>query len=221
MHISLRLWPILTSSSDAMGSADKENASESAHDIPNPKKRSKATKGPSRQVTNPSTVLSPKSANSRTLPQSPVRPVLGSPQKSYLSHAASPLKPFSPVKITSPAKITATANLAAMVGEKPKAGRPKAGTARKGTNPATTTKAGTVRAKRGAGPPQESEDVRKVSNTSNVSSTSNATTVVKNAKRAPTAGGRKNEIGIRATGKKVAAGAEAPPAGRRVLRKRA
>ncbi len=214
---------ILTRGSDAMESADKENASEPVHDIPNPKKRSKAMKGPSRQVTNPSTVLSPKSANSRTLPQSPVRPILGSPQKSYLTHPASPLKPFSPIKSASPAKAAAaaaTANLAAMVIEKPKVGRPKAGAGSKATNASAVAKGGTLRAKRGAVPEQEPEDVRKVSNTSNISSASNTTTIVKNTKKAPNVGSKKNDIGVRAVGKKVAAGADAPPPGRRVLRKR-
>ena len=216
------LW--LTGCSDAMEVVDKENMSEPAKDIPNPKKRSKATKAPSRQVTNPPTVLSPKSANSRTLPQSPIRPTLGSPQKSHLLYPTSPLKQFSPVKTGSPAKAAAaaaTANLAAMVVDKPKTGRSKAGVNRKPTNPSTAAKGGTVRAKCGVIPAQEPETMRNVSNTSNISSTSNATTVVKNARKAPTNTSRKNDIGVRAVGKKLAAGAEAPPPGRRVLRKRA
>ena len=212
--------------SDAIESVDKENTSGPGHDIPNPKKRSKAAKGPSRQVTNPSTVLSPKSANSRTLPQSPVKPTLGSPQKTHFTHPASPLKPFSPIKTTSPAKAAAavaTANLAAMVGEKPKPGRSKAGATRKATGPVNTTKGGTVRAKRGANSIQDTqpEDVRKVSNTSNISSASNATTVVRNTRKGPVGGSKKNGVGVQAAGKKVAAGAEAPSPGRRVLRKRA
>lgn len=204
-----------------MEAADKENTAGDIPDIPNPKKRTKFAKGPSRQVTNPSTVLSPKSANSRTLPQSPVRPTLCSPQKLYNSHPASPLKHLSPIKTASPAKVvtaTATASLASTVGEKPKAGRSKAAISRRGSNP-TTTKAGTTRAKRGAGPAHEPEDVRKASNTSNVSSVSIETietTIVSNAKKAPTRASRKKDVGVRAVGKKVA-GVEAP---RRVLRKR-
>jgi len=206
-----------------MESADKENTVGPVPDIPNPKKRTKVAKGPSRQVTNPSSVLSPKSANSRTFPQSPVRPTLCSPQKPYLSHPASPLKHFSPIKIVSPAKVAtaaATASLASMVGEKSKAGRPKAGTTRKASNP-TTTKVGNTRARRGAGPTHEPEDVRKASNTSNLSSVSIATTIVNNAKKAPTAASRKRDVGVRAVGKKVATGTEAPAPARRVLRKRA
>lgn len=219
--VSMNLF--LINHSDAMEAADKENASESVHDIPNPKKRAKVTKGPSRQVTNPSTVLSPKSANSRTLPQSPVRPAMCSPQKSHLSHSTSPLKHFSPVKSSSPAKaaaVAATASLASLVGEKSKAGRPKAGTTRKASNSATT-KAATTRGKRGAGPLHEPEDVRKVSNTSNLSSTSAGTTIVVNSKKAPPAASKKRDVGVRAIGKKVTAGAEAPAPARRVLRKRA
>ncbi|KAL6720774.1 hypothetical protein ACLMJK_002699 [Lecanora helva] len=211
----------LKRNSDAMEPVDKENLSEPTHDIPNPKKRTKVAKGPSRQITNPSTVLSPKSANSRTLPQSPVRPPLGPPQKSNLSHPELPSKPFSPVKAASPAKAAAavaTTNLAAMI-EKPKTGRPKAGTASNSTSLKAAPKSGTLRAKRGATQAQET-DVRKVSNTSNISSASNAT-IVKTGKKASAVSGKKNEVGIRAAGKKVAAPAEVPPPGRRVLRKRA
>ena len=204
-----------------MEHVDKENSDEPAHPIPNPKRRLKANAAQSRQVTNPSTVLSPKSANSRTLPQSPIRPGLGSPQKSYLSHPASPLKPYSPVKAASPAKAAAavaTAALASMLNEKPNVGRPKTATGPK----ATTTKKAKVqgaRTRRGAENVQEPEDTRKVSNSSNTSSTSTGTTIVKNARKAP-AGVKKNDIGVRATGKKVAVATEGPATGRRVLRKR-
>jgi hypothetical protein len=211
----------LTNHSDIMEAADKENTAGDIPNIPNPKKRTKFAKGPSRQVTNPSTVLSPKSANSRTLPQSPIRPALCSLQKLYNSHPASPLKQLSPIKIASPAKVvtaTATASLASTMGEKSKAGRSKAAISRTGSNP-TTTKAGTTRAKRGAGPAHEPEDVRKASNTSNVSSVSIETTIVSNAKKAPTRASRKKDVGVRAVGKKVA-GVEAPAPVRRVLRKR-
>ena len=214
---------MLTNCSDAIDSGDKENNPEPARDIPNPKKRTKVAKGPSRQVTNPSTVLSPKSANSRTLPHSPVRPALGPPLKSNLSHPESPLKPFSPIKTASPAKAAAaaaTANLAVMVGEKPKVGRPKAGTANKAPNMTVAAKGGMARARRGAVPNQEPDEVRKASNTSNISSASNAT-IVRNGRKAPTVSSKKADVGVRAVGKKVASTVEAPPPGRRVLRKRA
>ena len=217
----LAMCPMLTSCSDAMDSADKENNAQSIEAIPNPKKRTKTTNtAKSRQVTNPSTVLSPKSANSRTLPQSPIRPELKSPQKLYFAHPTSPLKPISPIKLASPAKAAAaaaTANLASMVNEKTKPGRPKVATARKASNPTTTRTAG-GRPKRGVVVAKEPEDVRKVSNQSNISSISTGTTIVKNAKKAPAAAAKKNDVGVRAVGKKVTA---MPPPGRRVLRKRA
>ncbi|TKA64037.1 hypothetical protein B0A49_07360 [Cryomyces minteri] len=84
---------------------DKENA---PLDLSLPKKRAKtstttaatantrATRTASRTINkpNPSQVLSPKSNNSRTLPRSPVRPVL-SPTKSFLARPVSPLKPLT------------------------------------------------------------------------------------------------------------------------------
>jgi hypothetical protein len=212
----------LTGRSDAMDYADKENTAEPAQPIPNPKKRTKANRAESRQVTHLSTVLSPKSANSRTLPQSPIRPALGSPQKSYLSRPVSPMKPYLPIKVATPAKAAAaaaTANLASMLNEKPKAGRPKAGTGRNASNPKLPAKGPGLRAKRGAENVQEPEDVRKVSNTSNISSASTGTTIVKNTRKAPAAAAKKN-VGASAVGKKVAAAAEASAPGRRVLRKR-
>ena len=222
----LALRSILMSRSDVMELADKENYAQSVEAIPNPKKRSKmTTAAKSRQATNPSTVLSPKSANSRTLPQSPIRPELKSAQKLYFTHPTSPLKSASPIKLASPAKAAvaaATANLASMVNEKSKPGRPKRAAGRKGSNP-TTTKAAGGRPKRGADVAQEPEDVRKVSNQSNVSSVSTGTTIVKNGRKAPTAAAKKNEVGVRALGKKVttAAATAMPPPGRRILRKRA
>ena len=219
----LAMRPNLTSRSDAMDSADKENNAQSMEAIPNPKKRAKmTTTARSRQATNPSTVLSPKSANSRTLPQSPIHPELKSPQKSYFAYPTSPLKPVSPIKLASPVKTTAaaaTANLACMVNEKAKPGRSKGAAGRKPTNPATT-KAAAGRPKRGADVAKEPEDVRKVSNQSNISSISTGTTIVKNARKAPAAA-KKNDVGVRAVGKKVTAGTAMPPPGRRVLRKRA
>ena len=220
---NVALPPILTSPSDAMESADKENNVQSMEAIPNPKKRTKmTTAAKSRQATNPSTVLSPKSANSRTLPQSPIRPELKSAQKLYLTHPTSPLKPVSPIKLASPAKAAAaaaTAHLASMVNEKAKPGRPKTAAGRKASNPTTTKTAG-GRPKRGVDVVKEPEDVRKVSNQSNVSSISTGTTIVKNGRKAPTAATKKNEVGVRAVGKKVTAATAMPPPGRRVLRKR-
>ena len=206
-----------------MDSADKENNAQSVEIIPNPKKRTKMTAtAKSRQATNPSTVLSPKSANSRTLPQSPIRPELKSPQKPYFAHPTSPLKPVSPIKLASPAKVAAaaaTATLASMVNEKAKSGRPKAVAGRKASNPPTTRTVG-GRPKRGADAAKEPEEVRKVSNQSNISSVSTGTTIVKNARKAAATAPKKNDVGVRAVGKKVTAGVAMPAPGRRVLRKR-
>ena len=217
----LAMRPNLTSRSSAMDSVDKENDAQSMEMIPNPKKRTKMnTAAKSRQPTNPSTVLSPKSANSRTLPQSPIRPELKSPQKLYPAHTKSPLKSISPVNLASPAKAAAvTVNLARIVNEKAKPGRPQGAAGRKATNP-TTANAAVGRPKRGANIAKEPEDVRKVSNQSNISGVSTGTTVVKNAKKAPTAAAKKKDVGVRAVERKVTAGTRMPP-GRRVLRKRA
>lgn len=77
-------------------STDKENQG-----IEVPKKRIKGepamplAKSTTRLPPSPS-VLSPRSANSRTLPRSPIRPV--SPQKSFLARPISPMKPTAPVQ---------------------------------------------------------------------------------------------------------------------------
>ncbi|KAL2070984.1 hypothetical protein VTL71DRAFT_14010 [Oculimacula yallundae] len=76
-------------------SIDKEN-----EDIENPKKRVRGPPIPPARTTSraklqTSQVLSPRSANSRTLPRSPIRPA--SPTKSYLARPVSPLKPSAPV----------------------------------------------------------------------------------------------------------------------------
>ncbi|MCJ1263122.1 hypothetical protein MMC22_002992 [Lobaria immixta] len=215
--------------SDEMENADKENAISHVESLPNPKKRTKAAVGArTRQATNPSTVLSPKSSNSRTLPRSPTRP-LGSPQKPYISHPASPLKPMPPFKSASPAKaatITATANLTNMTNDKVKPTRAKANTGRKATNPPVTVKPAATRTKCGiVNAPIES---RSVSNSSNASNTSAGTTIMKKGGKLNTAvttvaSKKKNlNMGVRAAGKKIATtSVEAPPAERRVLRKRA
>jgi len=202
----------LTPSSDAIDSEDKENDDTHTQPIPNPKKRPKASKATNpHQPPNPSTVLSPKSANSRTLPHSPIRPPLTSPQKSYTSHPASPLKATSPLKIVSPVKATAAAAAPLIqsnpINQKAKPGRPKAGTA----------KTGNRALKHNAEPTHEPENVRKASNTSTVST---ATTIVRNTRKAPPAGARKGELGIKAVGRKGGVRGEAPATGRRVLRKR-
>ena len=210
-----------------MIAADKENAPDAAHAIPNPKKRTKTTAAmPSRQVTNPSCVLSPKSSNSRTLTQSPIRPPYNSPQKSLLSHPVASSRPLSPVKIASPAKaaaFAATSALAELVGEKLKPGRVPAGPGRKASKPVVEPKIAATRARRGGAIEPADTGIRTVSSSSNTSGTSTGTTVVKTTLK-PLPASRtaaKKGVGVSAAGKKVVAGKpEALATARRVLRKR-
>ncbi|KAE9984751.1 hypothetical protein EG327_004888 [Venturia inaequalis] len=129
-------------SSEMVGGSDKENG------IEIPKKRSKAaqTGGPVRAVRtasrlDPSKVLSPKSHNSRQLPQSPFKrdspgkPL--SPGKSYLARPVSPVKPgtvaaataslanlVAPAERTRPAGRTAAKQTAVATGSVRERGRP-------------------------------------------------------------------------------------------------
>ncbi|MCJ1295398.1 hypothetical protein MMC34_006960 [Xylographa carneopallida] len=223
-------------SSDTLETADKENAIDIDQPIPNPKKRNQtAATVPSRQVTNPSSVLSPKSSNSRTLPYSPIRPPFGSLQKPYLSQPLSPLKPFSPSKVTSPSKTgspakaataAATTILSNLIGEKLKPGREDVKARRKALKPMAESTATITRPRRGAANIIVAES-RTASSSSNYSGTSTGTTVVKantkGTRKAPSGpkAGVKKGVGISAAGKKVAAAKiELTAPGRRVLRKR-
>lgn len=226
-----------------MDQADKENTPDPSQAMPAPKKRVKPAIATARQDPNPSTVLSPKSSNSRTLPRSPIRPPLGAPPKPQASRPASPLKPPSPIKTAAAA---ATSTLANMVDDKLRGNKPLAGAGRKAskttTAEATKPAPAVTRSKRGAAANAAATietGHRTVSNSSNVSGTSGTstgTTIVKRmgramAPRATAAASKmaaaaaattKKDVGVSAAGKKVAkAKAEAPPAGRRVLRKRA
>ncbi|KAL8655851.1 MAG: hypothetical protein Q9226_002880 [Calogaya cf. arnoldii] len=186
---------------------------------------------------NPAAVLSPKSSNSRTLPphQSPNRPQLGSPQKSFLSHATSPLKPSItlPVapKLASPAKAaavaaTSTTNAAPVnnAPENPRATRTRgAATTRATKQPAAAASkiktAPITRAKRGAEPTPAVVASRDESRTvSAASNTSTATTLVTKPAAKPTVASKGKGKGKGATKKVLAV--EAPAQGRRVLRKR-
>ncbi|KAI9819536.1 MAG: hypothetical protein M1827_006985 [Pycnora praestabilis] len=214
--------------SDDMVSADKENEN---MDLSLHKKRSKPTapiaaanSATSRAKFQPSQVLSPKSSNSRTLPQSPIRSVPSS-LKTFLARPVSSVKPAA-------APVAVTATLASMV-EKP---RPTRAAGRKIT-PATNTAAPPAgatagRGKRGAQqPPKTTQENsgrgRAASNSSEMSNSTAGTTVVRKGKKAPTV--KKGTVaskiaGINAAGKKLAAAAaakaDAPSTGRRVLRKR-
>ncbi|KAJ5528311.1 hypothetical protein N7513_012470 [Penicillium frequentans] len=84
--------------------SDKENGGPEG--LQNPKRRGKAPAvgGTSRVVSqevrgNDHRILSPKSLNSRTYPQSPFRASPEKGQPSYLSRPTSPLKPSSPLRV--------------------------------------------------------------------------------------------------------------------------
>ncbi|KAF7716529.1 Uncharacterized protein PECH_005184 [Penicillium ucsense] len=93
------------------GYSDKENAPAAGtpEGLKNPKRRGKAppASGTSRIVSqemrsNNHRILSPKSSNSRTYPQSPFRASPEKGQPSYLSRPISPLKPSSPLRAPAP-----------------------------------------------------------------------------------------------------------------------
>ncbi|KAI4267901.1 MAG: hypothetical protein L6R35_006811 [Caloplaca aegaea] len=219
---------------------DKENTPDPTHPLSTKKRPKPNTAHPSNRSA--AAILSPKSSNARSNQQSPMRPHLGSPQKSYLSHPTSPLKPSSGLapaapKPASPAKAaaivaTTTAASASAANDKPRATRTRAAAAAAAGKPAKAPTAAALkakpafitRAKRGAEPPTEVGS-RTVSAASN---TSTGTTVVRKMGRgAAAAGGAKPKAKAKegaaekGVGKKGSAAAvEAPPQGRRVLRKR-
>jgi len=200
-------------SSDDISSGDKEN-----EDIENPKKRTRGAPVPPARTTSraklQTQVLSPRSANSRTITRSPIRP---SPSKSNLARPVSPLKPAAPVPAGGAAGI-----LTNMV-EKAKSTRGAA--TRKAPEPAKTT--GVGRGKRAAAPaPAPRVGRGRASTISDSSDTSNST-VVRNpvaAKKEPTKRtvmGTIKGMGGAGASKKVPAGKpEAKATGTRVLRKR-
>ncbi|KAL8916081.1 MAG: hypothetical protein Q9172_006464 [Xanthocarpia lactea] len=218
--------------------SDHFSADDDKENTPDPTIPLQSKKRPKPNNHHPSTVLSPKSSNSRTLAphQSPTRPQLGSPQKSFPPHATSPLKPSITVPIApkpaSPAKAAAVAAISAMsapsannAAEKPRATRTRAAAATRATKPpaATATKTKNppiTRAKRGAEPTTAA--VAQSRTVSAASNSSTATTVVRKAAAA------KPVVASKAKGKTVTrrvpaadkSAVEAPAQGRRVLRKR-
>ncbi|TAQ87377.1 hypothetical protein B7494_g4293 [Chlorociboria aeruginascens] len=207
--------------SDEISSTDKEN-----EDIENPKKRVKGVPVPPERTTSraklQTQVLSPRSANSRTLPRSPIR-APGSPGKSLLVRPMSPLKPMPPITAGGPVGI-----LTNMV-EKAKSSR--AAAARKVTNisESSTSTVGAGRGKRTAANailPKTSRG-RAISDSSNAST---KTTVVRKpvAKKEPAKEAAKRTVmstikGMSATASKKTLPAKkaiAPVTGGRVLRKR-
>ena len=212
--------------------ADKENTPDPSLTVPMPKKRVKDTAAS--RAAHPSTVLSPKSSNSRTLPQSPVRPPFGSPGKGQApSRPQSPLKSASPIKAAAAAATASLANMVNGKNAKSTAGSVAgaAGTAeRKTSKQVAPSKPNAAHPKRGAAEVEK----RTASGSSNVSGTSTGTTIVKRvgkaligtagAKQVAGAASRTTAAPKRAIPAKVkveTAKTEVPAAGRRVLRKRA
>lgn len=218
--------------SNQMSSDDKENE---VAGLPMPKKRAKAsgpsapsapparaTRTASRKV-NPSQVLSPKSNNSRTLPQSPMRPPPLSLPKSQLARPISPYKSAASVE-------AATASLAELVSEKPKAPRAASRQAKTGAAAPKTTGAGRGRKAAPKAPQAAAGHVRS-SDGSNASDASAGTTIVhkqKVEKKPPAKKGIATRVAATTAAAKKAATARAktetttaaPAGGRRVLRKR-
>jgi hypothetical protein len=241
------------SNDDIHISSDKENddnAGPSTDVLPTLKnpKRVKAG-GPTPRATSrtgkPTSVLSPKSHNSRTLPRSPIKDYQ-SPTKhqSYIARPTSPLKPASPLKTAASAATSAiSASLHGMVEH---AKRGAGATARGLTRTASKEKVAASKTAKVMAPPprpapqphQQPEPARTISsasshsNSSNTSASSTSTTVVKKSGRAvATASQTKTEKrGAAATKTAVKktttattarkAVAAEQPTGRRVLRKR-
>lgn len=179
-------------------------------------------------------VLSPKSSNSRTIPHSPARHL---PQKSYLTHAASPLKPIPSTKVASDARVTATKAFETVTNktiEKPRVTRSKAKVARKATGPTAANPAAKKPRREGITVNVPPVEIRSISDSSYASNLSTGTTI-KNPSRRPatntavtaaiaaaSASRKKNPVaGARKVGK-TASSREgvAPAAERRVLRNR-
>ncbi|RAL13512.1 uncharacterized protein BO97DRAFT_388725 [Aspergillus homomorphus CBS 101889] len=177
--------------------SDKENApagGESLDVLKNPKRRAKpgATAGTSRVVSQEMRgadfrILSPKTSNSRTYPQSPLR---ASPEKStnaaYLSRPMSPLKPSSPLKGTS----ASMPGLRSARGTAPSSSvtRPssQAATRRPASRAATTTASKTLRS------PLPRPATRQVERRGSVSSSASSGTTVAKPTRTTTGGTKKS-----------------------------
>ena len=233
--------------------SDKENdesAGQSTDAIPTLKnpKRVKAGGPVSRTASRTekaTSVLSPKSHNSRTLPRSPIK-AYPSPtkQQSYIARPTSPLKPASPLKTAASAATSAiSASLHGMVEH---AKRGAGATARGLTRTASKEKVMTSKTAKSMPPParpapqpyQMQEPTRTISsasshsNSSNVTASSTSTTVVKKGRTVITTVAqntteKRSAASTKPALKKAAATTAAkkvvvaePAAGRRVLRKR-
>ncbi|KAJ5547366.1 hypothetical protein N7494_004951 [Penicillium frequentans] len=175
--------------------SDKENGGPEG--LQNPKRRGKAPAvgGTSRVVSqevrgNDHRILSPKSLNSRTYPQSPFRASPEKGQPSYLSRPTSPLKPSSPLRVA-PSSTTrprgATVSTVKDSWNQPSQARK---TARAATGPKTTARSPLPR-------PATRQGERKNSFSSNASS---GTTVTKPTRTGT--GARKATAGTASTAAK-------------------
>lgn len=234
--------------SEIVIAADKEVESEPQNEgqeslaVHKNPKRAKTNAGGARNISHtnkPGNVLSPKSHNSRTLPQSPTKdhkPTASSPSKqSYIARPVSPLKPASPLK--SAASAATSAISASFHGMMEHAKRGGNATASKLTRTASQEKQAAA-TKTAAGkmlPPPRPATARSASaqSTSSSGSGTSTTTVVKKGTglraatkaavgkktaAAPKTAMKSGATTVSAQGKKVVV-AE-PAAGRRVLRKR-
>jgi hypothetical protein len=233
--------------------SDKENDDNAgpSTDIPSTLKNPKRVKvgGPTPRATSrtgkPTSVLSPKSHNSRTLPQSPIKDYQSPTRhQSYIARPTSPLKPASPLKTAASAATSAIS--ASLYGMVEHAKRGAGATTRGLTRTASKEKGTASKTAKVMGPPprpapqphQQPEPPRTISsasshsNLSSTSASSTSTTVVKKGGRAVTtasqtktekrgAAATKTAVRTTTTATTAKKGVVAEqPAGRRVLRKR-
>ena len=238
--------------SDIVIAADKESEAEQKivqeDKLPvqkNPKRAKTATGARNISRTNqPGSVLSPKSHNSRTLPQSPIKDYKvapSSPSKpSYIARPVSPLKPASPLKTVASAATSAiSASFHGMMEHAKRNGNPAGAKATRTASQEKASAAVSAAVANGGKmlPPPRPNTARSASaqSTNSSGSGTSTTTVVKKAGtglRAAVKGGVSKKVApapkasamksgataVSAQGKKVVV-AE-PAAGRRVLRKR-
>ncbi|PYH93941.1 hypothetical protein BO71DRAFT_399281 [Aspergillus ellipticus CBS 707.79] len=229
--------------------SDKENApaaGESLDVLKNPKRRGPgAAAGTSRVVSQEMRgadyrILSPKTSNSRTYPQSPLR---ASPEKpinsSYLSRPMSPLKPSSPLKSTS-ATVPGLIRTVKGAPASTKDNRPPSQAKRPISRAATGTKTlrsplprpatrqlerrGSVSSSASSGttvakPTKTGTGARKATTASTSSATTKRTTVARS--QTASAAAKRNTTSATTKRAPTPAGGDAPTTtGRRVLRKR-
>ncbi|PGH14663.1 hypothetical protein AJ80_05844 [Polytolypa hystricis UAMH7299] len=220
--------------SDDLHASDKENAP--YHDamhlsLPNPKKRAtpaaapgkKPTAGPSRVAEYADTrILSPKSSNSRTFPNSPLR----NPSSKSQPRSTSPLKQSSPVKDIARTRTTRGATSQTAAGRRTGAAPSSRPTTRQQhtrtisqDTTSSTTSSGTTIIKPSRTAAAAAASPRKVTTTA-ASSSVGATKKVPTTKRQAAAVPAVAKKTTAASTRKAQATIEQPAPGRRVLRKR-